>query len=103
VITPDSNSPHLDSAVLPTRLQSQHPQRFWYDEPLFAVIRGWDTLEELEPLKGCSTAGGLMRDHSSDRPVEDFRGRAMMEGAGLFRVDNVPFMEEIMVSELLIS
>ena len=26
-----------------------------------------------------------------------------MEGAGLFRVDNVPFMEEIMVSELLVS
>jgi len=24
-----------------------------------------------------------------------------MEGAGLFRVDNVPFMEEIMVSELV--
>jgi hypothetical protein len=26
-----------------------------------------------------------------------------MEGAGLFRVDDVPFMEEIMVSELLVS
>lgn len=27
----------------------------------------------------------------------------MMEGAGLFGVDDVPFMEEIMVSELLVS
>lgn len=26
-----------------------------------------------------------------------------MEGAGLFRVDDVPFMEEVMVSELLVS
>jgi len=26
-----------------------------------------------------------------------------MEGAGLFRVDDVPFMEEIMVPELLVS
>ena len=26
-----------------------------------------------------------------------------MEGAGLFRVDNVPLMEEVMVSELLVS
>ena len=26
-----------------------------------------------------------------------------MEGAGLFRVDDVPFMKEIMVSELLVS
>lgn len=44
-----------------------------------------------------------MRDHTADGSVEDFRGRTVMEGAGLFRVDDVPFMEEIMVSELLVS
>lgn len=44
-----------------------------------------------------------MRDHAADRPVEDFRGRTVMEGAGLFRVDDVPLMEEVMVSELLVS
>jgi len=44
-----------------------------------------------------------VRNHAADRSVEDFRGRTVMEGAGLFRVDDVPFMEEVMVSELLVS
>ena len=44
-----------------------------------------------------------MRDHAADRSIENFRGRTVMEGAGFFRVDDVPFMEEIMVSELLVS
>lgn len=103
VITPDSKSSHLDRAVLPTRFQSQHPQRLRYDEPLLAVIRGGNTLEELEAFKGSGTAGGLVWDHTPDCSVENLRGRAVMEGAGFFGVDNVAFMEEIMVPELSVS
>ena len=43
-----------------------------------------------------------MRDHTADRSVEDLRRCTVMEGAGLFRVNDVAFMEEIMVSELLV-
>ena len=101
--TPNGNTPYLDSAVLPTGFQPQHSQRLWYDEPLLAVVRGRNALEELEALKGGGTASGLVRDHATDRSVEDLGGRAVVEGARLFRVDNVSFMEEIMVSELLVS
>lgn len=103
MITPDSKSPHLNCAVLPTRFQPQHPQRLWYDEPLLAVVRGRNTLEELEAFKGSGTAGGLVWDHTPNCSVEDLRGRAVMEGAGFFGVDNMAFMEEIMVPELLVS
>jgi hypothetical protein len=103
VITPDSNSPHLDSAVLPAGFQPQHPQRLWYDKPLLAIIRGRNTFEKFETLKGSRTAGGLVRYHATDRSVEDLRRRAVMEGAGLFRVNDVSFMQEIVVPELLVS
>ena len=103
VITPESRLSHLDSAVLPTRFQPEHPQRFWYNEPLLAVVWGRDTLEELEAFEGGGTAGGLVRDHTTDRSVKDLRGRAVMERAGLFGIDNVSLMEEIMISELLVS
>jgi len=103
MITSDSKSSHLDRAVLPTRFQPQHPQRLWYDEPLLAVVGRRDTLEELEAFKGGGTAGGLVWDHAADRSVEDLRGRTVMEGAGFFRVNNVSFMEEIMISELSVS
>jgi len=91
----------LYSAIFPTGFQPQHSQRLRDDEPLLAIVRGRNTLEELETLKGSGTTGGLVRDHTADRSVEYLRGGTVMEGAGLFRVDNVPFMEEIMVSELV--
>jgi len=91
----------LDSAVLPARFQPQHPQRLWYDKPLLAIIRGRNTFEKFETLKGSRTAGGLVRYHATDRSVEDLRRRAVMEGAGLFRVNDVSFMQEIVVPELV--
>lgn len=50
---------HLDGAVLATGLQAQDAERRGDDNLLLAVVRGRDTLEDLEALKGSGTTGGL--------------------------------------------
>jgi len=62
-------------AVFPPRLQSQYPQRLWYDHTLLLVIRWWDTFENLETLHCGRTTGGLVRDHATDGFVE-YSGRS---------------------------
>lgn len=41
-----------------------------------------------------------MRGHTPDRSVENLGGGTMMEGARLFGVDNVAFVQEIVITEL---
>ena len=50
---------YLDGAVLATGLQAQDAERRGDDNLLLAVVRGRDTLEDLEALKGSGTTGGL--------------------------------------------
>ena len=42
-----------------------------------------------------------MRGHATDGPVENLRRSAVVERARLFGVDDVAFVEEIVVTELL--
>ncbi len=67
----------------------------------FLSYGGGDTFEELEPFEGSCTTGALMRGHATDGPVENLRRSAVMERARLFGVDDVAFVEEIVVPELL--
>ena len=57
-------------------------------------------LKQLEALKSSRTAGSLVGDHAADGPVENLGGGAVVEGAGLFRVDDVAFVEEVVVPQL---
>ena len=95
-----STTAYLDCAVFATRLQSQDTQSLRHDHTLLLVV-GWrNTLKELEAFKSCRTAGSLVGNHTADRPVEDLGGRAVVEWAGLFGVDDVAFVEEVVVSQL---
>ena len=91
----------LDGAVLAAGLQPQHPESLRNDHALLLVVGGRDALEELEPLEGGSTARRLVGNHSTDSAVEDFGGGAVMEGARLLGVDDVAFVEEVVVAKLV--
>lgn len=90
--------PHLDGAVFPAWLEPQHPQRLGNYHPLLAIVRRWDTFEELESFQGSSSSGGLVRDHAAYRPIENLGRCSVVEGARFFGIYNVAFMEEIMVA-----
>jgi hypothetical protein len=70
-----------DGAVLATGLQSQDTQSLGDDHLLLLVVRGRDSLEDLQSLKSSSSTGGLVRDHAADSLVEDSGRGAEMEGA----------------------
>ena len=91
---------YLDSAVFAARLQSQNTEGLWHNHALRPVVGRGDTLEELEAFESSSTTGSLVGDHSADCPVEDLGGGTVMEGARLFRVDDVTLVEEVVVPEL---
>ena len=91
---------NLHSAVLPPRLQSENPKGLRHNHALLLVVGRGDTLEELEAFESSSTTGSLVGDHSADCPVEDLGGGTVMEGARLFRVDDVTLVEEVVVPEL---
>lgn len=69
-----------DGAVLAAGLQAQDTESLGNDHLLLLVVRGRDTLEDLEALKGGGTAGGLVGDHAADGLVEDPGGGAEVEG-----------------------
>ena len=91
---------YLDRAVLPARLQPQYPESLRDDHALLAIVGRGDALKELEALKSSRAAGSLVRDHAADGPVENLGRCAVVEGARLFRVDNVAFVEEVVVPQL---
>jgi hypothetical protein len=41
-----------------------------------------------------------VRSHATDGSVEDFGGGSVMEGARLFRVDNMALVKEVVIAEL---
>jgi hypothetical protein len=69
-----------DGAVLAAGLQAQDTEGLGNNHLLLLVVRGRDTLEDLEALKGGGTAGGLVGNHAADGLVEDARRGAEVEG-----------------------
>jgi hypothetical protein len=69
-----------DGAVLAAGLQAQDTEGLGNNHLLLLVVRGRDTLEDLEALKGGGTAGGLVGNHAADGLVEDTRRGAEVEG-----------------------
>jgi len=69
-----------DGAVLAAGLQSQDTEGLGDHHLLLLVVRGRDTLEDLEALKGSGATGGLVGDHAADGLVEDAGGGAEVEG-----------------------
>jgi len=102
IISRNRGTPYLDRAVFASGLQSQNAQRLGYNHSLLPIVWWGDSLEELESLKGSSTPGALVWGHAADGPVEDLGGGTVMEWARLFGVDDVPLVEEIVVTELCV-
>jgi hypothetical protein len=75
-----------NSAVLAAGAKTEDAKSLGNDDTLLLVVRGRDTLEDLEPLKSSSTAGSLVRDHSAHGLVEDARRSAEVEGTTTGRV-----------------
>jgi len=69
-----------DSAVLAAGLEPQNTEGLRNNHLLLLVVRGRNTLENLEALKGGGAAGGLVGDHAADSLVEDTGGSAEVEG-----------------------
>lgn len=70
-----------NSAVFPPWLQSEHPQRLWYNHTLLLVVWWWNTLEDLQTFHSSSTASCLVGNHAAHGLVEDTGGSAEMERA----------------------
>ena len=95
-----STTAYLDCAVFATRLQSQDTQSLRNDHTLLLVV-GWrNTLKELEAFQSGSAASSLVGDHTADGPVENLGWCAVVEGAGLFGIDDMAFVQEVMVPQL---
>lgn len=90
----------LDRAELPAGLQSQDTECLGHDHALLAIVWWGDALVELETLEGGCAAGGLVGRHTTDGAEEDFGRGAVMEGARLFRVDDMALVEEVVVPQL---
>ena len=80
VLPADLVAETANGAVLAAGLQSQDTEGLGNHHLLLLVVRGRDTLEDLEALKGGGTAGGLVGDHAADGLVEDPGGGAEVEG-----------------------
>lgn len=87
-------------AIFTPRLQPQYPQSLWNDHLLLPVIWWRYTFEEFESFKRCGTPRTLMGSHAADGSEENFGRSAVMEGARLFRVDNMALVEEVMIAKL---
>lgn len=91
---------YLHGAVFASRLEAQYPEGLRDDHALLAVVRGRNALEKLEAFQSCRAASSLVGDHAADGPVEDLGGCTMVEGAGLFGVDDVALVQEVVVPQL---
>ena len=69
-----------NGAVLAARAEAEDTQSLGDDDALLLVIRGRNTLEDLEALHSGGTTGGLVGDHAADSLVEDAGGSAEVEG-----------------------
>lgn len=89
-----------DSAVLAAGLQTKNAEGLGNDHLLLLVVRGRDTLEDLETLKGGGTTGSLVGNHATDGLVEDSGGSTEVEGTTTGRVETGGLAEVGVVLEL---
>jgi hypothetical protein len=64
------------------------------------VVWWWNTLEELQALKCSSTPGSLVRSHTTDSTEQNFGRSAVMKRPRFLGVDNMAFVEEVVVAQL---
>jgi hypothetical protein len=69
-----------DGAVLAAGTETEDTESLGNNHTLLLVVRGRDTLENLEALKSSSTTGGLVGHHSTDGLVEDAGRSTEVEG-----------------------
>lgn len=79
-----------DGAVLPSWFQPQDPQGLRNDKTLLGIIRGRDTLKDLEAFESGLTTRGLVGNHTANGLVEDAGRGAEVKGA-VCRVETVTF------------
>lgn len=89
---------HLDSAVFASRLQPQYPQSLRNHHLLLPVVRRRYSLKEFEAFDGSGTTSGLVWEHTTDGFEEDAGRSAVMEWTGFFGIDDMAFVEEVVVS-----
>ena len=63
------------------RLQAEDSEGSRHYHALHAVVWLGNTLKDLEAFHGRSTAGSLVREHSTERAHKDARRRTVMEGS----------------------
>lgn len=80
VLPADLVAQTANGAVLAAGLQSEDTEGLGNDHLLLLVVRGGDTLEDLESLKSSGATGSLVRGHATDSLVEDAGRGAEMEG-----------------------
>ena len=91
---------HLDRAELAAGLESQDSESLRNHHLLLSVVRGRDTLKELDALEGSSTTGSLVGHHSTDGSVEDPAWCTEVEGTALLWVYEMALVQEVVVAEL---
>lgn len=69
-----------DGGVLSTRLQSENSESLGNDNTLETVVRGGNTLEDLQSLKSGLTTSSLVGDHTTDGLVQDAGRSTEVEG-----------------------
>lgn len=90
----------LDGAVLASWLEPESTQSGGDDNLLLAVVRGRDTLEELQALQSGSTTSRLVGNHAADGLVQDARWSAEVEGTSAGWVDQVSLVQVCVVAQL---
>jgi hypothetical protein len=68
-----------NGGVLATGLELQDAESRGNDHTLHLIVGRGDTFEKLDAVKGSSTAGGLVSDHTTESLVEDTGRSAEME------------------------
>lgn len=69
-----------NSAVLAAGLEAEDTESLGDDHALLGVVRGRDTLEDLQAVHGSLAASSLVGNHSADGLVEDARRGTEVEG-----------------------
>lgn len=92
-----------NGAVLAARAETEHTESLGNDNALLLVVRGRNTLENLESLHSSSTAGGLVGNHAADGLVEDARGSTEVEGTTTSRVETSHLAKERVVLDYIIG
>jgi hypothetical protein len=89
-----------DGGVLATGLKLQDTESRGDDHALHLVVGRGNTFEKLDTVKSCSTASGLVSDHTTESLVEDAGGGAEVEWTTV-GVDNATLVKVSVVLQLV--